>query len=188
MIELIFLGLLAGFVAFLFMRKNVRTGTLIPGPKGLPIIGHTFEINSKNMHDKCYEYAHQFGDIFQVNLMNQKIIMINSESLIRLAATADGCKQYLNDKPATFFGDKLMYGSQCAVLCENGFSEEHNAYRKGFIKAIKEFDIGSLSLLTKIESYENIDFEIVSEIKMSLADTLATVVRVCLIISIFILN
>lgn len=155
-------------------RKDVREGKQIPGPKGLPIVGNITEVNTENMHVKCFEYAGKFGDIFQVKLLNQRLIILNSESLTRLAGSADRYKQYMNDKPGSFYGDMFFYGSQCTVLCQHGFSAEHNGYRKGFTKATKDINIGCVSLIAKIESTENLDFEIVSEIKLSLADTLSS--------------
>ncbi|XP_053400542.1 cytochrome P450 2D4-like [Mercenaria mercenaria] len=186
MVDVFLFGIFTVLAIFWILRKNGRKGRRIPGPKGLPLVGCVLEVKEENIHTKFSDYAHEYGDIFQFKLMNDTIIGLNSEHLIRLAYAQDGYKEYLNDKPATFYAEMLLYGSQSTEFCKDGYSAEHTAYRKGFTNVMKIYGAGIDSsieemfmteikrgLMKRIEDYNGKYFEIAYELKRSLANTLS---------------
>lgn len=61
-----------------FLRKNKP-----PGPKGWPYFGVTFEVKIAKLHLTLYDWAKQYGDVFQFNMLGQKFICINSVDVLR---------------------------------------------------------------------------------------------------------
>lgn len=190
MIQIVLLGVVAVLIIMLFLRKDGRKGKRIPGPLGLPLLGCALDVNTENIHEKFSEYARQYGDIFQVKLMNFNIIGLNTGEMIKEAASSDGYKQYLNDRATTFYGEMMLFGSQSTVFCKNGYSTLHNTYRKGFTRAMQVYGAEGFSafeerilneirsgLMKKIEGYSGKDFEIVSLLQRSLSNTLSCVLR-----------
>ncbi|XP_060595278.1 cytochrome P450 2C31-like isoform X2 [Ruditapes philippinarum] len=111
-----------------------------------------------------------------VKLMSNRIIVINSERLFRLATTGEEYKLYLNDRPASFYGETFLNGSQWASLHTNGSIKEHAPYRKMFARFIRDAKAEERPLfLDKISCKKGVDFEIVSELKSSLATTICSI-------------
>jgi cytochrome P450 len=50
----------------------------IPGPKGLPVVGHTFSVPLDNPHIVFKKWARQYGEIYQIQLGFQKWIFLSS--------------------------------------------------------------------------------------------------------------
>ncbi len=59
-----------------FIRYNARIGKL-KGPRGLPVIGNMWDIRV-NAAEKYREWAKTFGDVYQVQLGNIPVVVINS--------------------------------------------------------------------------------------------------------------
>ncbi|XP_060574933.1 cytochrome P450 2J5-like isoform X3 [Ruditapes philippinarum] len=125
---------------------------------------------------KCYFRFHTSGMFATVKLMSNRIIVINSERLFRLATTGEEYKLYLNDRPASFYGETFLNGSQWASLHTNGSIKEHAPYRKMFARFIRDAKAEERPLLLdKISCKKGVDFEIVSELKSSLATTICSI-------------
>ncbi|KAG6333948.1 hypothetical protein ID866_5145 [Astraeus odoratus] len=57
-----------------------------PGPKGLPLVGNTFNINLKEPHLTYTEWGKTYGDIMYCHIFGQDFVIINSEKTARLLA------------------------------------------------------------------------------------------------------
>ncbi|KAI0738051.1 cytochrome P450 [Daedaleopsis nitida] len=51
------------------------------GPKGYPILGSVTDIPERNIHLRFYEWAQQYGPIYQVNLAGTNHVWISKESI-----------------------------------------------------------------------------------------------------------
>lgn len=67
------------------IRYNARIGKL-KGPLGLPVIGNIWDIRV-NAAEKYREWAKQFGDVYQIQLGNVPVVVVNSASAARSLLT-----------------------------------------------------------------------------------------------------
>lgn len=81
-------------------------GSEIPGPRGLPFIGNLLEINHAELHEQLYEYALQYGELVQLQLLDQQAILISAPSLIEQIFIQDREHVYRNIY-TKFYGKKL---------------------------------------------------------------------------------
>ena len=185
------LYVLLGLVAVLcyFAMKRRPKGKPIPGPAGLPLIGNGLEITSETLHLKLSEYAKKYGDVVQVKIFTDNIICLNSADLIRKAFNDDPYKKFLNDRPATFWGQRILSDSQSIGFYPRAFGGIHGDLRKGITKAfhvygdgVKEFEekiaVEIQRLLKVIDEKGGKDFEFISVIKRSLSNTMAYLVNI----------
>lgn len=57
------------FIAFQFYTR-FKDGP--PGPKGYPLFGVIFEVDSKTLYKKLDEWTKQYGDTFQFRMLGKK--------------------------------------------------------------------------------------------------------------------
>jgi hypothetical protein len=181
-----------GFLLMLYqIRKSQTKGKQIPGPKGLPIFGCSFYLNAENTHVKYAEFAKSYGDICEVQLLKNNVILLNTSDLIN-AISEDKYKQYLNDRPETFYGENILFGSQSTAFYKDGYCHTHDKLRKGFARAVYAFehehcssfdaDLKTLiedDLAKDIKLHAGTAFEFTSMIQKSLTRVLAFVVILC---------
>ncbi|XP_053378326.1 cytochrome P450 2C70-like [Mercenaria mercenaria] len=171
-------------IALIFLTKGTKRtlkGLRIPGPTGIPVFGSLFSVNIENTHEKFSDFARIYGDICQVKLFNYNVVLLNSEVLIK-ATSAQIYKEYLNDRSETFYGEKVLFGSQSTAFYKNGYCTVHDNLRKGFAKAAYLFgpsfernilDQIENDLAKKIEVCNGEEFEFTSKLQLSLTKMLA---------------
>lgn len=59
-----------------FIRYNARIGGM-KGPIGLPVIGNLWDIRV-NAAEKYRDWARRFGDVYQIQLGNVPVVVVNS--------------------------------------------------------------------------------------------------------------
>ena len=182
----VLLGIVA--VLFYFAIKRERKRNPIPGPAGLPIVGSGFEISPKTLHLKLSEYAEKYGDVVLVRVFTDNIVCLNTADLIRKAFNEDPYKRFLNDRPSTFWGQRILFNSQSIGFYPTAFAGFHGDLRKGLTRAyhvygdgVKEFEekiaAETRRLLKVIGEKMGQDFELVSVIKRSLSNIIACLVN-----------
>lgn len=75
-----------------------------PGPKGWPYFGVTFEVKIAKLHLTLYDWAKQYGDVFQFNMLGQKFICINSVDVLRDTFLKEQNATITANRPPTFDG------------------------------------------------------------------------------------
>ncbi|KAI0060742.1 cytochrome P450 [Artomyces pyxidatus] len=90
--------LLAGAALYLVKKLTEKKppGRRIPGPKGLPIIGNLLDVPQEDEYRVFSAWQKKYGDIFQMNVLGQPLIILNSPKL---------CVEMLNKK-------SLIYSSR----------------------------------------------------------------------------
>lgn len=79
------LTLVAGPLLYVLVNEFVRYNARIhgmKGPSGLPLIGNLWDIRV-NAAEKYREWARRFGDVYQIQLGNIPVVVINSASAAR---------------------------------------------------------------------------------------------------------
>ncbi|XP_045178753.2 cytochrome P450 2E1-like isoform X2 [Mercenaria mercenaria] len=168
--------------------RNEKTGKNIPGPHGLPLIGCANEVRADNIHLKLMEYAEQYGEIFQLKMLVKNFIVLNSESILRLAFSDEHYKQYFNDRAQMFFGHHFRCRNQSIGMISDGAGKGHKIGRKEFAKAIHAYGSGlqklednvmtEMELLVKrIERMPGNEFQCLELFRRSLTNTMSLVLN-----------
>jgi cytochrome P450 len=59
-----------------------RTFSDLPGPKGVPLLGNTFQIKSNRFHQALEKWASEFGDMYQIRLAGHRWLVISDNTII----------------------------------------------------------------------------------------------------------
>lgn len=59
------------------VRFRIRVPNL-PGPRGFPLVGSLPSLRGKITSDELRKWAHQYGDVFQIQLGNSTIVIVNT--------------------------------------------------------------------------------------------------------------
>lgn len=78
----------------------------IPGPAGLPLIGHLLDLNHAKLHEQLYQYTVQYGDLVNLKLFDQQAILVSSPELLEQILHRDREHVYRNIY-TKFYGKKL---------------------------------------------------------------------------------
>ncbi|EEB93845.1 hypothetical protein MPER_07450, partial [Moniliophthora perniciosa FA553] len=72
-------ALLSVCVWIIYLKLGSKRGeNLPPGPKGYPLVGNIFQIDTIQLWNTLIEWKKQYGDIVHFRLFNQNIIALNS--------------------------------------------------------------------------------------------------------------
>ena len=151
----------------------------MPSPEGKRfIIGH------ETSHFKLDEWAYKYGEIFEIYSYGKRMIVLNSERLIR-KAQSDAFRVNFGGRPKTFYGEHFAHNSQTIAF---GSGETHLAMRKIYNKALHVYGDGVEKfedimseciekMLNKMETHKAKDFDLYVHVKEALADTMCILVR-----------
>jgi len=71
-------------VVLLTRRRRVPKGLrLVPGPKGLPLIGNTLEVPQSKPEKKFMEWAKEYGELFRVQIGWNDWVFVNSDVAVK---------------------------------------------------------------------------------------------------------
>jgi 3-hydroxyphenylacetate 6-hydroxylase len=90
-----------------FLYEKRRRGLRIPnvpGPMGLPIFGNIYDIR-KNAAEQYRKWSHQYGDVFQIQLGDIPVLVVNSASAAK--AIFLGHSNALSSRPVFFTFHKV---------------------------------------------------------------------------------
>jgi len=85
-----FLGLAVSLVVLIVVtyiatRRRPPNGyRLVPGPKGLPIIGNTLEVPTVHPEKKFQEWAKEFGELYRIQLGWNEWVFVNSDYAVKV--------------------------------------------------------------------------------------------------------
>ncbi|MEE6475014.1 hypothetical protein FKM82_010576 [Ascaphus truei] len=108
-----------------------------PGPFPWPLIGNVMQISS-SPHLSFVDLAKRYGDIFQIKLGSQKVVVLNGEKVIRQALLCNG---------ADFAGrpgfPSFQFVSGGRSLAFGAYSEKWKAHRKVAHSTVRAFSTGN---------------------------------------------
>ncbi|XP_053315751.1 cytochrome P450 1B1 [Spea bombifrons] len=108
-----------------------------PGPFPWPLIGNAFQIGS-HPHLSFVSFAEQYGNVFQIKLGSQKVVVLNGDKIIREALLQKG----------TDFAGRPQFPSFRVVsggrsLAFGAYDERWKAHRKMAHSTVRAFSTGN---------------------------------------------
>ena len=61
---------------------TLRQITDLPGPRGLPLFGNTFQVKPSQIHQCMEAWARQFGPLFQVKLGRRRLLVVSDHEML----------------------------------------------------------------------------------------------------------
>ncbi|TPX12794.1 uncharacterized protein E0L32_006674 [Thyridium curvatum] len=114
------------------IRYNARIGKL-KGPLGLPVIGNIWDIRV-NAAEKYREWAKQFGDVYQIQLGNVPVVVVNSASAARSLLT----KSSFSSRPEFYTFHKVVSDTAGTTIGTSPYSDSLKRRRKGAASALNK--------------------------------------------------
>ena len=182
---ILYVSLVLLAVYFLFKRRRKDYGKMCPGPAGLPLVGNAFQFNSTNMHFKLSEWAYQFGPIYEITVLGQRIIVLNDDQMIRKAMSNETFRGVFAGRQNIFFGEYVLNDSESISMTND--IDLNSKLRKAFVKGMHIYGEGiktfedlvttELSLVTdKMKKYEGKDFDPGDLIRVGLGNVISILV------------
>jgi 3-hydroxyphenylacetate 6-hydroxylase len=114
--ETTIVSVLIGFSLYIISNEVARSKARVPsmkGPKGLPIVGNMLDIR-RNAAEKCREWAKTYGDVYQVQLGNVPMVIVNSAAAAKTLFSSHS--QALTSRPMTYTFHKVALCLPCPPL------------------------------------------------------------------------
>ena len=108
LLQYVVFGGILTFSLYLIGNEIVRYRARISGlkgPRGLPIVGNLFDIYS-NASIKYQEWAKEYGDVYQVQLGNTGVVVVNSAATAKTLFMSNS--QALSSRPMAYTFHKVM--------------------------------------------------------------------------------
>lgn len=97
------------FVTYVVLNEFTRSRARVPGlggPKGWPLIGNLWDIRS-NAAEKYEEWSKVYGDVYQVQMGNVPIVVVNSAAATKTLWISHS--QALSSRPTTYTFHKVCF-------------------------------------------------------------------------------
>ncbi|KAF4996419.1 hypothetical protein FDECE_12455 [Fusarium decemcellulare] len=114
------------------VRHNARISNL-QGPPGLPVIGNIWDIHV-NAAEKYREWAKKYGKVYQIQLGNIPIVVVNSASAARTIFGANA--QALSSRPEFYTFHKVLSDTAGTTIGTSPYSDSLKRRRKGAASAL----------------------------------------------------
>ncbi|KAI0125834.1 cytochrome P450 [Xylariales sp. AK1849] len=140
------------FVLYVTGNEVVRTKARVPGmggPKGWPLIGNLWDIRV-NAAEKYLEWSKTFGDVYQVQLGNIPVVIVNSAAAAKMLFI--GNSQALSSRPTTYTFHKIASSTAGLTIGTSPYDESLKRRKKGAAVALNRPAIHSYVPYLDVES------------------------------------
>ena len=79
-----------------------------PGPRGPPLIGQAFNIDTSHMHHKFMEWQKIHGDFFMFKVLGKHYVVISHPEILRKMFDTGNNSCVFNDRPLSFMGTHVI--------------------------------------------------------------------------------
>jgi len=93
----------------LFRDHRRRMQIALPGPRGFPLVGNVFQIDSLRPYETLARWSHIYGEAFRISIFGQPVIVLSSVERIHEALVERGCD--FAGRPRLFFRAGFMADS-----------------------------------------------------------------------------
>ncbi|THV02578.1 cytochrome P450 [Dendrothele bispora CBS 962.96] len=106
--------LCVGALVVVWVARNARRLPLPPGPRGLPIVGNIFDLQTSASFLQFTEWKQKYGPIFSLNLLGQTVIVLNTHKVA--ADLLDRRSNLYSDRPRfvvvfEYLSDSLLFSA-----------------------------------------------------------------------------
>ncbi|KGQ01724.1 hypothetical protein PAAG_11576 [Paracoccidioides lutzii Pb01] len=140
-------------IIYLVANEFVRSAARVPGfngPRGLPIIGNLAAIRF-NAAEKYRQWAKQYGGVYQIQLGNIPVIVVNSAAAAKVLFGQNA--QALSSRPEFYTFHKIVSNTAGTTIGTSPCNESLKRRRKGAASALNrpsvQSYVGHLDLETK---------------------------------------
>ena len=78
----IWVSLIVGLLIIRLLYKWMTERSLPRGPRGLPLVGNTFQVDPTGLHKTLAKWSETYGGVFTINLLGQNIVVLSSSEAI----------------------------------------------------------------------------------------------------------
>ncbi|KUI55060.1 3-hydroxyphenylacetate 6-hydroxylase [Cytospora mali] len=131
------------FFSYLLINEVVRHYARVPGmkgPPGLPLIGNLWSIRS-NAAAQYYEWSKKYGDIYQVQMGNVPVVVVNSAKAAKQLWV--GHSQALSSRPITYTFHKVASSTAGLTIGTSPYDDSLKRRKKGVAVAVNRPAIAS---------------------------------------------
>ena len=91
---------------------NIKSPTAMssapPGPRGPPVFGQAFNLDTSHMHIQFLEWQKQYGDFFMFKVLGKHYLVISHPDILRrMFVTCENASRF-NDRPSSFVGNYII--------------------------------------------------------------------------------
>lgn len=149
-------------VAYLLINEVIRHNARIKnlkGPSGLPLIGNIWDIRV-NAAEKYRQWARLFGPVYQIQLGNIPVVVVNSAAAARDIFGKHG--QALSSRPEFYTFHKVVSNTAGTTIGTSPYSDSLKRRRKGAASALNRpsvvtyvphLDVESRDFIREIHTY-----------------------------------
>jgi len=142
-LQSIFIVFLAAPVVYVVVNEFIRVNARIPnlkGPPGLPLIGNLWDIRT-NAAEKYRQWSKQYGDVYQVQLGNIPIVLVNSAAAAKVMFGQNS--QALASRPEFYTFHKVLSDTAGTTIGTSPYTESLKRRRKGAASALNRPSVAS---------------------------------------------
>ena len=142
----ILVAVISVYIVVVCLRRLTSAGEVrinCPGPTGLPIIGSAFSLDKLHPYETFSRWSRTFGDVYQVRIFGQRVIVLGSFKTIMEAFSVRGPD--FSGRPRQFYRAAFM-SDGCHDIVSASPSDTWRHLRKTVQREIKKFDPGHLRL------------------------------------------
>ncbi|PNY25382.1 3-hydroxyphenylacetate 6-hydroxylase [Tolypocladium capitatum] len=156
-LQSLLLTLVAAPLVYVFINELVRHNARIrgmKGPSGLPLIGNLWDIRD-NAAEKYREWARKFGDVYQIQLGNVPVVVINSAAAAKAIIGQNA--QAMSSRPQFYTFHKachalILSDTAGTTIGTSPYSESLKRRRKGAASALNKPSVQTYVSHLDIES------------------------------------
>ncbi|KXJ86609.1 3-hydroxyphenylacetate 6 hydroxylase [Microdochium bolleyi] len=147
-------GVAAVPVVYILVNEVIRYNARFDGlksPPGFPLIGHLWQLRGDSAQ-KYREWSKTYGDVFQIQLGNIPIVVINSA--VAAKAIVAGNSQALSSRPEFYTFHKIVSDTSGTTIGTSPYSESLKLRRRGVAAALNRPSVATYVPLLDAESRE----------------------------------
>ncbi|KAL4229568.1 hypothetical protein ACF0H5_012607 [Mactra antiquata] len=81
---------------------------VLPGPRGAPLVGQFFNLDTDNLHMQFMEWQKAYGDLFMFKVFGQHYVVISHPDILKEMFVTCEHAHLFNDRPASFISKYVI--------------------------------------------------------------------------------
>ncbi|XP_069823407.1 cytochrome P450 2D17-like [Dendropsophus ebraccatus] len=144
--------LLISFVICLFLLDFVKSrkngSRLPPGPKGIPFLGNTLQVDFKNPAETVRQLRKEFGDVFSFQYFYKKLVVLNGFEMMKEALINKA--EDIADRPQLPIFEKVGYAGDTKGISVARYGSSWKEQKRFALTTLRNFGMGKKSLEERV--------------------------------------